>query len=189
MRMTKMAINFEEDSFQEVTDTSLKALAEKCKSLENVEGIIERTEEALKKYKEQARILSEEDIPQFLAEKGLQSVTLDNGTEVKVFEDIKPGVLVKNREYVYGWLRDQGHGDLIKNNVAVTFGMGEDAEAAKLKTAIQDLGMACTVKEDVHYQTMKAFVSEQHKKGVSLPDEFGVHVANKTKLVQKKTIK
>ena len=49
MRMTKMAINFEEDSFQEVTDTSLKALAEKCKSLENVEGIIERTEEALKK--------------------------------------------------------------------------------------------------------------------------------------------
>ena len=43
-------------------------------------------------------------------------------------------------------------------------------------------------KEDVHYQTLKAFVTEQHKKGVSLPDEFGVYVANKTKLVQKRKI-
>ncbi len=66
--------------------------------------------------------------------------------------------------------------------------MGEDAQAIKLKTAIQDLGMVGTEKEDVHYQTMKAFVTEQHKKGVSLPDEFGVYVANKTKLVQKRKI-
>ena len=190
MRMTqKTGIDFELDAIDGTDDKSLKALADKCKALENVEGLVERTEDALKVYKEQARILSEEDIPNFLAEKGLQSITLDNGTEVKIFEDIKPGVLVKNKEFVYNWLRDQGHGDLIKNNVAVTFGMGEDTEAAKLKIAIRNLGMACTEKEDVHYQTMKAFVSEQHRTGLSLPDEFGVHVANKTKLVQKKTIK
>ena len=59
--------------------------------------------------------------------------------------------------------------------------MGEDAQAVKLKGAIQDLGMVGT-KRRCYYQTMKAFVTEQHK-GVSLPDEFGVYVANKTKLV------
>ena len=91
-----------------------------------------------------------------------------------------------DRSYCYAWLRDNGYGDLVKSNVTVAFAMGEDAQAVKLKAAIQDLGMVSTDKEDVHYQTMKAFVTEQHKKGVSLPDEFGVYVANKTKLVQKR---
>ena len=78
--------------------------------------------------------------------------------------------------------------DLIKNNVAVSFGMGEDEDAAKLKKQIEGLGLVCTEKEDVHWKTMKSFVTEQHNKGVDLPDEFGVHVANKTKIVQKKKI-
>ena len=184
--MTK--INFEDDVFQDVDDSSLKALADKCKILEFTEEEIVQLEDQLKEKKEAARKLSEEDIPQFLAEKGLSSITLDNGTEVKITEEVRPGVKVANRPYVYSWLRDNGYGDLIKNNVSVSFGMGEDSQAIKLKAAIQDLGMVGQEKEDVHYQTMKAFVTEQHKKGVSLPDEFGVYVANKTKLVQKRKI-
>ena len=184
--MTK--INFEDDVFQDVDDSSLKALADKCKILEFTEEEIVQLEDQLKEKKEAARKLSEEDIPQFLAEKGLSSITLDNGTEVKITEEVRPGVKVANRPYVYSWLRDNGYGDLIKSNVSVSFGMGEDSQAIKLKAAIQDLGMVSNEKEDVHYQTMKAFVTEQHKKGVSLPDEFGVYVANKTKLVQKRKI-
>lgn len=184
--MTK--INFEDDVFQDVDDSSLKALADKCKILEFTEEEIVQLEDQLKEKKEAARKLSEEDIPQFLAEKGLSSITLDNGTEVKITEEVRPGVKVANRPYVYSWLRDNGYGDLIKSNVSVSFGMGEDSQAIKLKAAIQDLGMVGSEKEDVHYQTMKAFVTEQHKKGVSLPDEFGVYVANKTKLVQKRKI-
>jgi len=184
--MTK--INFEDDVFQDVDDSSLKALADKCKILEFTEEEIVQLEDQLKEKKEAARKLSEEDIPQFLAEKGLSSLTLDNGTQVKITEEVRPGVKVADRPYVYSWLRDNGYGDLIKNNVSVSFGMGEDSQAIKLKAAIQDLGMVGSEKEDVHYQTMKAFVTEQHKKGVSLPDEFGVYVANKTKLVQKRKI-
>ena len=186
MRMTK--INFEDDVFSDVDDTSLKALADKCKQLEFAEQEVAELEDSLKEKKEAARKLSEEDIPLFLAEKGLSSITLDNGTEVKISEEIRPGVKVADRPFCYAWLRDNGYGDIIKNNVSVSFGMGEDAQAIKLKAAIEDLGMAGTEKEDVHYQTMKAFVTEQHKKGVSLPDEFGVYVANKTKLVQKRKI-
>ena len=184
--MTK--INFEDDVFQDVDDSSLKALADKCKILEFTEEEIVQLEDQLKEKKEAARKLSEEDIPQFLAEKGLSSITLDNGTEVKISEEVRPGVKVADRPFCYAWLRDNGYGDLIKNNISVSFGMGEDSQALKLKSAIHHLGMVGTEKEDVHYQTMKAFVTEQHKKGVSLPDEFGVYVANKTKLVQKRKI-
>ena len=181
-----MKINFEEDVFSDVDDSSLKALADKCKRLEIAEQEVVELEDALKEKKEGVRKLSEEEIPQFLAEKGLSSITLDNGTEVKITEEVRPGIKVADRSYCYAWLRDNGYGDLVKSNVTVAFAMGEDAQAVKLKAAIQDLGMVSTDKEDVHYQTMKAFVTEQHKKGVSLPDEFGVYVANKTKLVQKR---
>ena len=76
--MTK--INFEDDVFSDVDDTSLKALADKCKQLEFAEQEVAELEDSLKEKKEAARKLSEEDIPLFLAEKGLSSITLDNGT-------------------------------------------------------------------------------------------------------------
>ena len=93
--MTK--INFEDDVFSDVDDTSLKALADKCKQLEFAEQEVAELEDSLKEKKEAARKLSEEDIPLFLAEKGLSSITLDNGTEVKISEEIRPGVKVADR--------------------------------------------------------------------------------------------
>ena len=177
-----------EDENNPVDDKSLKALSQKCNKLEALQTEIEQQDQYIKSLKEQHRKLSEEEIPTFLQEKGLTSISLNNGTQVSISEDIKPGVLVANRAFCYGWLRDNGYGDLIKNNVAVSFGMGEDKEAANLKKEIEELGLVFSEKEDVHYQTLKAFVGEQHRKGTNLPDEFGVHVANKTKIVQKKKI-
>ena len=46
--MTKTTINFESDAFTDVDDTSLQALADKCKSLEKVENNIEVAESLLK---------------------------------------------------------------------------------------------------------------------------------------------
>ena len=86
--MTK--INFEDDVFSDVDDSSLKALADKCKRLETAEQEVVELEDTLKEKKEGVRKLSEEEIPQFLAEKGLSSITLDNGTEVKITEEVIP---------------------------------------------------------------------------------------------------
>ena len=186
--MTKLHSILEKDHLTPVDDVSLKALSQKCNKLEALQTEIDQQGQHIKTLKEKERKLSEEEIPTFLQEKGLTSIRLNNGTEVSVSEDIKPGVLVANRPFCYQWLRDNGFGDLIKNIVSVNFGMGEDQDAVNLKKQIEELGLVCAEKEDVHYQTLKAFVGEQHRKGVSLPDEFGVHVANKTKIVQKKKI-
>ena len=172
--------------FGQVDDKSLKALSEKCSKLEAVQIKIDQQEQDIKSLKEQERKISEEEIPSFLQEKGLTSLTLNNGTVVNVVEDIKPYIKVDNREFCHNWLRNNDFGDLIKNEVSVSFGSGEDSEAATVKSYIEGLGLIPLQKESVHYQTLKAFVTEQHKKGVSLPDEFGVHVANKTKLVRKR---
>ena len=186
--MTKLHSILEKDPLAPVDDVSLKALSQKCNKLEALQTEINQQEQNIKSLKEKQRKLSEEEIPTFLQEKGLTSIRLNNGTEVSVSEVILPGVLVDNRPFCYQWLRDNGFGDLIKNIVSVNFGMGEDQDAVDLKKQIDELGLVCAEKEDVHYQTLKAFVGEQHRKGVNLPDEFGVHVANKTKIVQKKKI-
>ena len=186
--MTKLHSILEKDHLTPVDDVSLKALSQKCRRLEAIQTEIDQQEQNIKALKEKHRKLSEEEIPSFLQEKGLTSIRLNNGTEVSVSEVILPGVLVDNRPFCYQWLRDNGFGDLIKNTVSVNFGMGEDENAINLKKQIEELGLVCAEKESVHYQTLKAFVGEQHHKGVSLPDEFGVHVANVTKIVQKKKI-
>jgi hypothetical protein len=186
--MTKLHSILEKDHLTPVDDVSLKALSQKCRRLEAIQTEIDQQEQNIKALKEKQRKLSEEEIPSFLQEKGLTSIRLNNGTEVSVSEVILPGVLVDNRPFCYQWLRDNGFGDLIKNTVSVNFGMGEDEDAINLKKQIEELGLVCAEKESVHYQTLKAFVGEQHHKGVSLPNEFGVHVANVTKIVQKKKI-
>jgi len=186
--MTKLHSILEKDHLTPVDDVSLKALSQKCNKLEALQTEINQQEQNIKSLKEKQRKLSEEEIPTFLQEKGLTSIRLNNGTEVSVAEDIKPGVLVENRPFCYQWLRDNGFGDLIKNIVSVNFGMGEDEDAINLKKQIEELGLVCAEKESVHYQTLKAFVGEQHHKGVNLPNEFGVHVANVTKIMQKKKI-
>ena len=186
--MTKLHSILEKDHLTPVDDVSLKALSQKCRRLEAIQTEIDQQEQNIKALKEKQRKLSEEEIPSFLQEKGLTSIRLNNGTEVSVSEVILPGVLVDNRPFCYQWLRDNGFGDLIKNIVSVNFGMGEDEDAINLKKQIEELGLVCAEKESVHYQTLKAFVGEQHHKGVNLPDEFGVHVANVTKIMQKKKI-
>ena len=169
-------------------DASLKALSQKCESLESLQTEINQQEEKIKALKEKERKLSEEDIPTFLQEKGLTSIRLNNGTEVSIKEDIKPYIKIDNREFCHQWLRNNNFGDLIKNDVSVSFGRGEDTVAKNLTNHIESLGLVPNQKESVQYQTLKAFVTEQHQKGASLPDEFGVHIANKTKIVRKSKI-
>jgi hypothetical protein len=40
--------------------------------------------------------------------------------------------MTTRREDAYNWLRENGLGDIIKNNVSVTFGRGEDDKAQQL---------------------------------------------------------
>ena len=86
----------------------------------------------------------------------------------------------------FKWLRDNNHGDLIKNNVSVSFGKGEDSDAVKLKAELEKQGLVVDQKQDIHWQTLRGFVREQMEKNQNIPSEmFGLYVANRTKLTTK----
>jgi hypothetical protein len=118
-----------------------------------------------------------------MSELGLESLTLKDGSSVKVKQLVQASIPVRYREEAFQWLRDNGHGDLIKNQVSATFGKGEDTSANDFIDKISSLGYEPTQKVWVEPMTLKAFVREQITEGTELPmDKFGVFVGAETKI-------
>ena len=122
-----------------------------------------------------------------MSELGLESLTLKDGSSVKVKQLVQASIPVRYREEAFQWLRDNGHGDLIKNQVSATFGKGEDASANEFIDKISTLGYEPTQKVWVEPMTLKAFVREQITEGTELPmDKFGIFVGAETKISKSK---
>ena len=166
-----------------IGDNSLKEMSDLCAEQAAIEDEIKQLEEQLKAKSKAARKLSQEIIPAKMQELGLESLTLKDGSAVKVKQLVQASIPVRYREDAFNWLRDNGHGDLIKNQVSATFGKGEDQSANEFIDNINSLGYEHTQKVWVEPMTLKAFVREQINEGTELPmDKFGVFVGAETKI-------
>ena len=106
-----------------VTLAEVRALAEQQAVLE---AEVENLESQLKAKKDALKDVAECLLPGLLADVGLTSLSLADGTKLEVQDNIFASIDDANREAAHAWLREHGHGDLIKNVVSVTFGKGED---------------------------------------------------------------
>ena len=166
-----------------IGDNSLKEMADLCAEQAALEDEMKQLEEQLKAKAKAVRKLSQEIIPAKMSELGLESLTLKDGSSVKVKQLVQASIPVKYREEAFQWLRDNGHGDLIKNQVSATFGKGEDDSASNFIDKIEELGYQPNQKVWVEPMTLKAFVREQISRGSELPmDKFGVFVGAETKI-------
>ena len=115
-------INFEEDQQDIIEKTDIKTLSHYCLMLQNFEDQISNMEEDIKKIKEQADKISSEVIPNLLAEQGLSSLKLADGSSVDIRKSYNCTIKKDQMELAYNWLRENGLGDIIKTEVAVLFG-------------------------------------------------------------------
>ena len=122
-------IDFEKDVSIDVKDDALKDISELSQKLVDLEEESAMLEKALKKVKENARKISEEIIPEKMNEMNLTSLSLKDGSKLEVVPAIYASIPSKYKEEAFDWLRDQGHGDLIKNQLSASFGRGEDEKA------------------------------------------------------------
>ena len=182
-----MAIDFEKDQEEVLTRTTeIKSLSEQVLKLRDLEAEVKSDEERIKtKQKEIARI-SEDVIPTMLSEMGLSQLKLADGSSVDVKPFYSASISVANREKAYKWLRDNGLGDIIKNDVTVSFGRNEDNKAVDYANLAKSHGFAPTQKLKVEPMTLKALVRERIEAGQEMPmDIFNVYVGNRTKLTKK----
>ena len=176
------------DSKDLLDDVEVTTVAQECVKLKAKEDEIAKLEEQLKNKKAEADDISSRVIPELLAEQGLSEIKLADGSKVSVKKEFRatlPKDEVK-RDAAYQWLRDQGLGDIIKNNVFVTFGKGEDDKAKSLIDLAVANGYEPSQKSDVAWNTLTALYEERVKAGLDMPsDVFSLWIKDKTKISRK----
>ena len=180
-------INFEKDQ-EEVLDrtTNLKSLANQVKILRDLEDQVKNEEELLKEKKRDIEKISGEIIPTLLSEMGLSSLKLADGSAVDVKPYYAANISLKNREAAYNWLRSNGLGDIIKNEITVSFGRDEDNKATTYVNLAKGQGYQPTQKLKVEPMTLKALVRERIENGKDMPtDIFNVFAGNRTTIKRK----
>ena len=180
-------INFEEDQAKVITKTeNIQSLADQVERLENLNQEVKKDEEDLKQKKKNLEHISGEVIPTMMAEMGLSHLKLMDGSSVDVKPNYSASITIANREAAFKWLRDNGLGDIIKNEISVSFGRNEDNKAADYAVLAQERGFQPTQKLKVEPMTLKALVRERIEAGKEMPTElFNVFVGNKTTIKRK----
>jgi hypothetical protein len=147
---------------------------------------IAQNEEYLKQRKQELEQISGEAIPTMLSEMGLSYLKLADGSSVEVKTNYSATITQANKEKAFNWLRDNGLGDIIKNEMTVSFGRNEDNKAAAYAELAKGQGYQPTQKLKVEPMTLKALVRERIEGGKSLPTEiFSVFIGNKTTIKRK----
>ena len=182
------SINFEEDQQDLVDKTaSIQSLADQIQMLEGLNKRIETSEKNIKDLKKEHDRLSGEVIPTMMAEMGLAHLKLADGSTVDVKPNYSASITLANREAAFNWLRENGLGDIIKNEISVSFGRNEDNKAADYAALAEERGFQPTQKLKVEPMTLKALVRERLEAGKSMPTEiFNVFVGNKTTIKRNK---
>ena len=93
-----------------------------------------------------------------MAEMGLSHLKLMDGSSVDVKPFYSANITVANKEKAFKWLRDNGLGDIIKNEISVSFGRNEENKAADYASLAQERGFQPTQKLKVEPMTLKALV-------------------------------
>jgi hypothetical protein len=180
-------INFEKDQ-EEVLDRTenLTSLASQVKNLKALEDQLKIDQESLKQKQKELERISGEVIPTMLSEMGLSSLKLADGSAVDVKPYYAANISLKNREAAYNWLRSNGLGDIIKNEITVSFGRDEDNKATTYVNLARGQGYQPTQKLKVEPMTLKALVRERIENGKNMPtDIFNVFVGNRTIIKRK----
>ena len=180
-------IDFETDQQEVIQKTdNIKTLADQVEKLNSLQSRIELQEETLKNTKKEFDHLSGEVIPTMMAEMGLSHLKLVDGSSVDVKPNYSASITIANKEAAFGWLRNNGLGDIIKNEISVSFGRNEDNKAADYAALAEGQGYQPQQKLKVEPMTLKALVRERIEAGKEMPTElFNIYVGNKTTIKRK----
>jgi len=172
---------FEEDAGAlKVDDDNLTGLAKLAKRAKLLEKELDELESVTKERKDQLRKLLEQTIPEALAELGMSSFKMEDGSAIDVKAFYSASIPAARKAEAYEWLREHGYDDIIKNTVSVRFGRGEDELSARLINLLMQEGYPVQQAEKIEPMTLKAWVKEQVERGNEFPSElFGAYIGQK----------
>ena len=175
----------EADAVGRVDTQTGKQLSQLVRKLNQVETEIADAETHVKALKAEKHAISVENIPALMDEMGVERLDVD-GMTVERKMIVAASIPVAKREEAFNWLRDNGLDDIIKNDVSVSFGKGEDNSAKNVNGILQEAGFDPSTKTHVHPSTLKAFVKERITDGKPIDlDMFGAFISNAAQIKRK----
>ena len=168
---------------QEASDTELSKVSAKAQEQLDLEKEIADLENKLKETKDRHRVVAELELPEAMQESNLAEIVLTNGSKITINPFYKGYISEEHRDDAMGWLVDNNHGSLIKNEVTLKFGKDEDEKATATIESLKQQGLDPSVKQGVHPQTLNAFIKEQITSGKDIPAEiFGIYVGSRANI-------
>jgi hypothetical protein len=179
----------EQSKINSLDSSQVSDIGEACTELDNVRKAKADKATEIKKLEEREFQLENEIIPSMIEEAGVKSLTLTDGSKVSIKDQLRANITMENEDYCFTRLKEMGLDDVIKNEVKLTFGRGQDSDASNLITELQDRGLYPSNKKGVAWNTLSKLVEEQIAKGsmTSVDQEkFGVYTFKKVKIERKK---
>ena len=182
-----MNINLRQDAPDQTDSVDVNELSEAIEQFKSVGAQILATEIKLKELKEQEKYISEFTIPEIMEKQNLKTVKLKDGSELSVGDRFFASFKADKKNEGIKWLRDNGLGDIVDNNITVTFGQGEDNKAVEYASLARESGYEPTQQEKVHHSRLSAVMREWKEKGNEVPvDLFNTLEGNRTSVTNKK---
>lgn len=166
-----MSINYEEEVI--VSNDDLAEISALAKQQLVMEQRIKYHTEIIKQYTEDLRRLQMVELPAAMSRCGMSRFTLDNGVEVVVKKDVAASIAAKNKAAAFKWLKDNGHGSIVKTKEEIVFDRNDDVRRAQFESLIAgtEFEPLFKVSESVHAGTLKAFVRAELEEKGDLPED------------------
>ena len=180
-------INFEADQREDLHNIKdAQSLSDQVVKLKQLEDQLEEKEKELKELKRHIELVSGEVIPTMMQEMNISTLKLADGSSVEVKPVYGASITSAKKEEAYTWLRENGLGDLIKNEITVSFGRNEDNKAMAYATLAKGQGYEPSQEEKVHAMTLKVTMEDWKEKGNEIPEDlFWTFDGNQTKIKNK----
>ena len=176
-----------EDHLDKLNDNKLDAVSRLANEASKMEAQIRELENKLKEEKSSLRKITDEQLPEALEEMNLQKFPLVDGCEISIKPIYSASIPRDRRDEAYAWLRENDFGDLVKNNITVTFGRGEDEKAVEFQGLAAKNGFEPVQLEKVEPMTLKGWLRERVEAGDAVPlDLFGAYISNRATITRSK---
>lgn len=169
------------------TEDSLEAIAVLVKRQIELTKQVADTAAALKVFEDDLNAVSTQHLPLAMLNAGQRFLVTPDGYTVEIVTSHHAGITEANKAAAFAWLEEHGFGDIIKNEITVSFGKGEQDLAAKTIDTIREVAPANKLvnKVAVHAGTLKAFVKERIAEGTAIPvDTFGIYTRTVAELTE-----
>jgi predicted nuclease with TOPRIM domain len=171
------------DQIDKLDDSKLDKVSRLANEAARLQEDVDRTEEEAKHFKKALYKVTDELLPAAMEELDIEKLTLNDGSEISVKPIYAASIPKDRRDEAYDWLREHGDGDIIKNNVTITFGKGEDQDAQAFMLMCGNQGFTPQQAEKIEPMTLKAWLREKVEAGDPVPlDLFGAFISQRASI-------